>query len=650
MIRPYIIFFILIITASIVYAEQQLASGPIFKFENNLLKHKEKLNNLIKSAIKQDKIIDINSISNIKINSEFAKSIVLASEPKFLSLIKNKCAFYSFIENNLLRTALGPINNILISYNNKSYYINKKIIISALKKTSCINNREISLLFKSSNFDTTVKSINFKIPKKNSDCLNIMQHWKTNPYFPYLCGLTTSITNMSSYTSKLQSQNSKSNKTFYAEQIRKADKVKIKLTDFQLNYIMNTCNYIDNPNKFCSKYVSKDIWKKVITGEYPKYMLKYKCESYLKRDNLTLSDLKRCRQSFIKNNYLCGKIAKNDLIKIEPTSSCSQLSNLLKNTHLKSDYQDCPAKIDNEGILNTHRIIMHFKPTQSMSTMSTCYNETNLSFANINFQYQNNKAWPLKICFINKITESNECKLYIPGHNPKSPISEANVVASIVEQVFSTPSKISCSFVEKDKYNPLKLQYKSGCFLIYDANQCTTLSCPKKIIYNKKELKNISYKGTPLFDYFPNSYKNEKYSISNILNETLKLTSNPIKNFTELKYFIETYKNGIVHGIACIEDILPFFFKRSVLNQCRPTPFIIDGVVRKNNEYKLGVRTTVDDVHSPRLIDWSYIFTGIKNYSQLHPLKSWNLYGIKESRSLSSGNNSNNRKKTRRKN
>ena len=58
-------------------------------------------------------------------------------------------------------------------------------------------------------------------------------------------------------------------------------------------------------------------------------------------------------------------------------------------------------------------------------------------------------------------------------------------------------------------------------------------------------------------------------------------------------------------------------------------PFIVDGVLKENNNMLLVTRTSIDDIHSPRLIPWNWVFTGIMKYQRLQPLNQWTLYGIK---------------------
>jgi hypothetical protein len=88
--------------------------------------------------------------------------------------------------------------------------------------------------------------------------------------------------------------------------------------------------------------------------------------------------------------------------------------------------------------------------------------------------------------------------------------------------------------------------------------------------------------------------------------------------------------NGIVHGIGCIEDLVPEQFQRTAINQCHPLPFIIDGHTQKNDETWLVARLAIDDIHTPRFIMWPNIFNAVSAYRELHPLNTWTLYGIRK--------------------
>ena len=103
-----------------------------------------------------------------------------------------------------------------------------------------------------------------------------------------------------------------------------------------------------------------------------------------------------------------------------------------------------------------------------------------------------------------------------------------------------------------------------------------------------------------------------------------------IRNLTDVKYFLNTHANGIIHGIGCIEDLLPEQYKRLTMNQCRPLPFIVDGYQTKKEELWLVARLSIDDIHTPRILSWPNVFNRVSAYQELHPLNTWTLYGIRK--------------------
>jgi hypothetical protein len=92
--------------------------------------------------------------------------------------------------------------------------------------------------------------------------------------------------------------------------------------------------------------------------------------------------------------------------------------------------------------------------------------------------------------------------------------------------------------------------------------------------------------------------------------------------------FLKKANKAIVHGVGCAEDLLPSFFKSNSLNQCSPLPFIIDGMIKENDKTVFVTRTAVDSLQAPRLISWSSIYSGVKSYQKIHPLRLWTLYGL----------------------
>jgi hypothetical protein len=56
--------------------------------------------------------------------------------------------------------------------------------------------------------------------------------------------------------------------------------------------------------------------------------------------------------------------------------------------------------------------------------------------------------------------------------------------------------------------------------------------------------------------------------------------------------------------------------------------FIVDGIVTDGDRVSLVTRTGADNIHAPRLISWSSIFSATRTYQFHHPVRQWTLYGI----------------------
>jgi hypothetical protein len=186
-----------------------------------------------------------------------------------------------------------------------------------------------------------------------------------------------------------------------------------------------------------------------------------------------------------------------------------------------------------------------------------------------------------------------------------------------------------CRLVPRKNFNPVLLAFKRRCFALYDEDTCTAMWCPKEVMWQDKSQLRLRTDGMPAFDYFPASPNQKNLSFSALLEKKYKFHSSPVKNLTELELYLSQNANNILHGIGCAEDILPSFFPREALNQCTPMPFIIDGLLKRDNTTYLSIRTAFDDVQTPRMINWGYIYTAVKAWSDLHPSGQWGLYVVR---------------------
>ena len=561
-------------------------------------------------------IPDISKLTEVRLNNEFLKNLLINSDEKFIKLAaRDECKLLSALENNLLKTSEGNPENILIDFkngeNSESAAIPRADFFNQIYKLKCLNNREFSILFSEVNAPKTIEGIKFTIPRSKAECSVIHQEWMDNSYTPYLCRIQQII--------KKSPQKKQSD--YYKEKIPLVKRI----------YLDNLCGSLSAPELFCENYLKSDAWSKVLNSELPAWKLSYKCiNMYNRAEPLTLNDLRNCAAKLATEDSFCETRGNKDFPSAFPLQSCSNLSSALMKSKLQTDYHDCPGAVDNEALINVHRLINHFSPRKMISTRDACASEINYTFARLNLDIKYEAGWPLKVCYMNRIDNKEVCTSYIPGNRQNEPLSEDQVIAGILIRQKGAPAKTTCRIVDSRTYNPLRSEFKYGCFIVYNADNCTTLSCDKKVIWEEKQQADIKFIGKPLFDYFPTAYMNERYSFTNLLNEVHGTQDRQIRNFTDLTFHLEKIASSVVHGIGCAEDLLPEIYQRHSINQCQPMPFILDGIVKKNSDNFIVTRLAIDDVHTPRLLNWSYIYNSVSAYQELHPLNTWTLYGVKK--------------------
>ncbi len=613
--------------------------GAIDTIEQLIDGHSTQFKNVLEKVEKNPKLIDeLMLLEEVRIAPYFLKSLLFHSEFRFLKLAqKNECTFLALLENGLFKINTGDIESLLITYKNKkgeieTAQVSKADYFKYIYKKKCFNNKEIKVLFQNSNLKKTISTINFTTPKTKNQCFGILKEWQDNIYTPYLCTVPYLIKKGDIAKKKLESIPDREfvRRQFFVSHIKQAQKLKILVPFFERSYLKNLCESISDKENFCDVYLASDVWTKIINGEFPKARMKYKCQNVLSlKTEPTIKQLKICSKKFVQEFKLCETKGTKGYSSLYPMNNCKSISKALNISHLKTDYHDCPGMIDNAGITNIHRIINHLKPREINSSSGSCGSEANYSFAKLHMEFKNEDAWPLQICYDDSLKAKEICAPYVPGLENSSDLSEGIVISKILKRTINLPIRTKCRSVPKNRYNPNLLKYKVGCYIVFDHKICSSLHCPKKIYVNKKEISGLRFIGRPEFDYFPNSFSNEKFAISNIIQETMKVKSREIRNLTELKSFLDSSKNSIVHGIGCIEDIYPTRYPVRAFNQCTPIPFIIDGYFKQHGNIMMSLRTALDDIHSPHPIVWNYLFNAVSGYKELHPLKLWSLNGLK---------------------
>jgi hypothetical protein len=311
-----------------------------------------------------------------------------------------------------------------------------------------------------------------------------------------------------------------------------------------------------------------------------------------------------------------------------PHPDCELMKKNLNVSRLYSDYVDCPGFMSNTYITNISRIIKHFqkRPRTDQSCTDSAYGEV----AQLFYKFDPKKSFHTKICFHDPIKEKKVCLSYLPGASNNLPQSESKVLAKILNKLRGIPENTKCRMANFNKFNPYLLEYKNGCVITYKDKSCTTSGCPKNIYYNSLQMTGISYEGKMRLQYRPSRFSQTQYAINRQLKKVYKIKEKIIHNLTEVKFFLNLNKENIIHGIGCAEDIYPIRFPRKSLNQCRILPFIIDGYRKEKNQTMLITRTSIDDLHTPRAINWVHIYSAVRSFQQIHPLESWTLYGLRK--------------------
>ncbi len=624
------------------------AAGPTYAQDIGLVEGLEKLISFDREKLQNKaKIIASNPLlasdmknKQIFIDEDFLLSIFFNSDPNYLRLIsENLCSFYNLLNANVLKTAEGPITNMMVRVvdtegNNQSAITPLADYLSRNAKGRCNSINQVKKAFSRKKIKKTFAAQDFKIPTDLKSCHDNFNYWISNQYTAHYCNIAKSIGAIQTARRKLE----KGNLTIRSKQKLRAEVLQgekyRKIVDNDRYYYLNhLCSNLRDEKSYCEKYTTLSYWNKILQTKSHLEYIAYRCQGILQSKKIpnTRGKLEECIGMINRNKYLCTFSNNQRYPSLSPRPNCDDISTALNSATLFSDYKDCPGNISNEGVINISRLIMHRERKALTPSLTACNTNPSAMFAKLNLDADNDKAWGLQLCYDDKINEKEICLPTIMGEHPDSPYSESKVLHDILVKTRGVSKTSKCIILEKKEYRPHLLKYKNGCFAIYDETNCTAITCPKTLMLNEKKITHIRYTGDVRFDYFPSSFRNEKYSVVKILTDKRKLKSSRISNYSSVKFFFKERENTILHGIACIEDLLPYHFKKRYFNQCRPVAFIVDGMIPEidgSDNKELVIRTAIDDIHSPRIIRWPQLFSALKNYQQFHPLKIWTLYAI----------------------
>lgn len=568
--------------------------------------------------------VDFSGVNSLEIDPDYLNSVILHSNPGYIKLAStNKCRFYDTLINNLLRSAEGDINNVFVTYVNKnsergSAVVSKRDFVSKVVGLECPETPKLIEQFQVKNLDKTIQSTSFDAPTGEDQCHNIYLEKLSDPKTPYYCNL---------HEFMKEANGSRGSPKDLKQRKALSKVLAKKLGPTRKDYLQSLCENLEDEALFCQDFLNVSFWSKVASGAESRIYAEDICKNMYGVAYISDAQLAQCIARIKKENDHClypGGRSQG----LTPAPQCDTLATALNYSSLRSDYRDCPASSDQQAATNMGRILLNISKDKIPPIEGACSTISSGITYNFNNRFNNDENWGLEACYDNTLSEKEICHKTFFGRFGNDPASYNLVVADIIRKTRGADARLKCQMVDSEDYNPMLLQYKSGCYIIYERQKCYLSQCDHKIIYNAQTIDYIKLKNTITLDYFPSNIVNEKYSQQYMLTHDYGQKGKALKNLTNISSFFQKNKSGIIHGVGCAEDLLPSFFKIRAFNQCTPLPFIIDGMIKEKNKVSFVTRSAADTLQAPRLINWSLIYSAVKGYQNSHPLKLWTLYGL----------------------
>lgn len=581
----------------------------ILKAERNRFFEKTNYLNYI-PAVKED----LKNNPNISIDQDFLISVMLRLAPYHKKLLNKQsaCSLYSYLISGLAQSALGEMKNIVINYPEndklKSSIISTVDFYEIMIKNPCPKVLPVTYIKSVKEFREYLVNLQNLVPQKAVTCeeeyTKLLQDYQTFN----LCSIYDQLKNEPTYASAFHLSKN------LLSQIKKS------ITPQDVFFLDNLCLSAKDEKQFCTDIFEANYWQRISQGKAPMHPVREYCSNDAKKIKGCLEELTSQPQTCHYPQYL-----KSSLL---PAMNCDHISLALNHSVLNTNYPECPLQLENEGIVNATRLLAHLENKNYPFSDEACLSYPLSLFAHFNLELGNPMAWDYQLCYFDRLDQVDKCYPSIIGVLKDSDYSQEFVITNLLRKNSVISDKMECSLIKDYQFNPYLLKYKSGCYILSNLENCSLSECEFKIINNEQTIDIIKVKPPQLFDYISHTRDNRNFSQVNLITEQLKKQSKEIRNLSVLKSFFQNHPNSIIHGVGCAQTLLPSFFKMQSLYQCDPMPFILDGVFTKNGETLITLRTAIDHLHAPRLTNWKRIYSSIKMLHDIHPQKSWSLYGL----------------------
>jgi hypothetical protein len=570
---------------------------------------------------------ELTGVTPVDLDPDFLNTLILNTPSSFMRLAaRDKCAFYDVLVADLLRTPDGKVTQIYVQYKNKqgadvSARISKADFLEAVVYPACPGTRELVARFQVRTLDATLKATSFNVPANREQCEVLLQNWLQDPRTPYWCQVHSLAE--SGLIRESKDKQTTDDKTI----ITLARVLRGKLGQERQEYLGHVCRHADNPRLFCDAFFAGSFFSKVADKSRSELYIKDVCQELLKTSNWSPAILAVCVSRLKREPDACMWGGKN-LSGLSPRPRCDHLSLALNNSALAADYEDCPGHSDNFAVTNFARLISHTDRPLPQPTAGFCSARSAGVFLEFNRRFDNEQVWTAGTCYLDRVEDKEVCNPAFFGQYGEDPAGMSRALENVLYRTKGLGRDIKCSVVSSEVFNPNLLEYRHGCHIVVNPQNCGLAQCDHRVFIHEREIKDIKFKGQLAFDYFPFAAQTEKYSLTYILQRDAQKKTRSIQSLPALESFFKQQPRGIIHGIGCAEDLLPGFFRAQAFNQCQPLPFIVDGIVKEGDRAAIITRSAADDVHAPRLLPWGQVYSAVKSYQGHHPLKLWTMHAL----------------------
>lgn len=618
-----------------------LVSTHIFSqslFESLENSHKSDIENypkfLQKHLNKPFEVNKIEDLSSIKFHRFFLDNLIFNNRNEVLNLAtRDECSLIDLLGTNLLYSSSGKLNYVVVKWQKNAeesevHTLTKAAYLTSIGYKKCPNSEKLKAFFDMRNVQRTLKSENISFPKSLSECKSIHQNFVNNVKAPYLCEIANKVESLPRKKVQLKNMSKSSTRNYQNlnREIVEAKRLKEIINPTALDFLSNLCSRSYSSSKYCEEIFKKTYWSNSIEGLVSSSPLDNLCRSYLKKPTTSKEDLKLCNNAFAANKSLCSTLG-NSAEAMTPLPDCNELSRALSFSRLYKNYKDCPKKVGHLPLVTASRILGHFN--KSLKSDSSCELSSIAPFAEFNQKFLESEFWQMSLCYEDKILRKTTCMPTTLFDLPDSEISLAHTMGKTLARLRGFNNKDqSCKVINKEIYNPSLLEFKSGCYIVKEIEECFGVNCKFNVYLNDQLFDKYKISYDLQFDLVPYRFTEANKSFLSLIEKHYKKTSKKVLNISSLKRVFENRKDAIVLGIGCLNDLLPSKLSSIGFNECSPMPFIVDGFIEDSSSYSLITRTSLDYIHAPRIVPWTRIFSSIKNYQRFHPLKEWSFYAI----------------------